>query len=257
MDNKELTDNVDNVDIIENSDVNADNSDVIENLDEKSEFNEEVKKSEDLELDETFEIDDDDDDEFEIDNDDEFEIEEIEDDEEKEEDEETRRARERLEILKRKEISNSEYNKIIGSNIRFERQKRDLTIEELSEILTIAPGFLGLIERGQRGTSIKNLCRISEFFSITLDQLITKPAGTLIRSEKEVLAEKTKEAILRTKLSTAVSLINGLTSTELDFVISIIKNVRKLTKTIVLTPDVEDDSSSDVDLEFELDEEDL
>ena len=35
-----------------------------------------------------------------------------------------------------------DYNKIIGSNVRFERQKRDLTIEELSEILNIAPGFL-------------------------------------------------------------------------------------------------------------------
>ncbi len=56
-----------------------------------------------------------------------------------------------------------DYNKLIGSNIRFERQKRDLTIEELSEILNIAPGFLGLIERGQRGTSIKNLCKIAEF----------------------------------------------------------------------------------------------
>ncbi len=123
-----------------------------------------------------------------------------------------------------------DYNKIIGSNIRFERQKRDLTIEELSEILNIAPGFLGLIERGQRGTSIKNLCRIAEFFSISLDQLITKPAGTLIRSEKEIMEEKAKKAQLKDKHTTAVSLIHGLNTVELDFVISIIKNMRKLTK---------------------------
>ena len=92
-----------------------------------------------------------------------------------------------------------DYNKIIGSNVRFERQKRDLTIEELSEILNIAPGFLGLIERGQRGTSIKNLCKIAEFFSISLDQLITCPAGTVVKSEAELMLEKTESLHIKKK----------------------------------------------------------
>lgn len=125
-----------------------------------------------------------------------------------------------------------DYNKIIGSNIRFERQKRDLTIEELSEILNIAPGFLGLIERGQRGTSIKNLCKIAEFFSISLDQLITRPAGTVIKTDEEILAEKTEAAQLEERYNTATSLIHGLNLIELDFVISTIKSMRKLTKRV-------------------------
>ncbi len=125
-----------------------------------------------------------------------------------------------------------DYNKIIGSNIRFERQKRDLTIEELSEILNIAPGFLGLIERGQRGTSIKNLCKIAEFFSISLDQLITRPAGTVIKTDEEILAEKTEAAQLKERYNTATSLIHGLNLIELDFVISTIKSMRKLTKRV-------------------------
>lgn len=125
-----------------------------------------------------------------------------------------------------------DYNKIIGSNIRFERQKRDLTIEELSEILNIAPGFLGLIERGQRGTSIKNLCKIAEFFSISLDQLITRPAGTVIKTDEEILAEKTEAAQLEERYNTATSLIHGLNLIELDFVITTIKSMRKLTKRV-------------------------
>lgn len=64
-----------------------------------------------------------------------------------------------------------ETNKYIGSVIRDERQKLELTIEELSEILDIAPGFLGLIERGQRGTSLKNLFKIANIFNISMDKL--------------------------------------------------------------------------------------
>lgn len=59
-----------------------------------------------------------------------------------------------------------------GNLIREKRKEYNLTIEELSEILDIAPGFLRLIEREQRGTSIQNLHKISQFFSISLDELI-------------------------------------------------------------------------------------
>jgi len=119
-----------------------------------------------------------------------------------------------------------EYTKIIGSNIRFERQKRDLTIEELSEILNIAPGFLGLIERGQRGTSIKNLCKIANFFSITLDDLITKS----LSGNGDEVNEGRQPSQKELKNSTAVSLIHNLDVDELDFVIASIKNLKKLTR---------------------------
>ena len=114
-----------------------------------------------------------------------------------------------------------DYNKIIGSNIRFERQKRDLTIDELSEILNIAPGFLGLIERGQRGTSIKNLCKIAEFFSISLDTLITCPLDNKI-----VVKEDTSLDKKRTTISTYLS---SMDEAELYFFISTMKGFKKYT----------------------------
>ena len=66
------------------------------------------------------------------------------------------------------------YIKTIGSNIRYERKLRGLTIDDFAKVIGMAPGFVGLIERGQRGTSIANMVRIAEFFDITLDELITK-----------------------------------------------------------------------------------
>lgn len=121
----------------------------------------------------------------------------------------------------------TDYNKIIGSNIRFERQKLELTIEELSEILNIAPGFLGLIERGQRGTSIRNLCRIADFFSITLDDLVRRDLAYASENGDKV-SEPISEQ--KSKHLTAVSLIHNLDVDELDFIINSIKNLKKLTK---------------------------
>lgn len=85
-------------------------------------------------------------------------------------------------MSKHKQYS-EEKRKIIGTNIRFKRKEYNLTIEDLSEILDIAPGFLGLIERGQRGTSIVNLAKISDFFGVTLDDLIKKDLSYLNNGE--------------------------------------------------------------------------
>ena len=115
-----------------------------------------------------------------------------------------------------------EYNRIIGSNIRFERRKKNLTIEDLSEILNIAPGFLGLIERGQRGTSIKNLCTSADLFGLTLDQLITEDLSGNLELKEPVKSDYDK------KLETCESLIRSLNSDELEFIICEIRNLRKL-----------------------------
>lgn len=141
-----------------------------------------------------------------------------------------------------------DYNKIIGTNIRFERQRRDLTIEELSEILNIAPGFLGLIERGQRGTSIKNLCKIANFFSITLDELITQ---MIAGSGDTVNEAPTSTRDIR--YSTAASLMHNLNLEELEFMIIIIKSLKRLTKSKMANiADVFDDSddSDDSDVDY-------
>ena len=62
--------------------------------------------------------------------------------------------------------------KLLGQRIREERQKRNLTIEQFSEIIDITPAFLGLIENGKRGLSIKKLIEIANYFDILVDNLL-------------------------------------------------------------------------------------
>ncbi len=130
-----------------------------------------------------------------------------------------------------KDIENQDsmhYIKIIGSNIRFERKKRNLTIEDLAEIIGMAPGFLGLIERGQRGTSIKNLVKIADIFSLSLDQLITIDLRSLeLNGMREPgAARKARTA----KLSTLNSLMKSMSEAELEYLVANIKALRKLTR---------------------------
>ncbi|MCD8214778.1 MAG: helix-turn-helix domain-containing protein [Clostridiales bacterium] len=57
-------------------------------------------------------------------------------------------------------------NKIIGANIHYERQLKNMSIDEAAEMLDMAPFFLGLLERGQREATVANL--ISFSFPLTL-----------------------------------------------------------------------------------------
>ena len=59
----------------------------------------------------------------------------------------------------------------IGNRIRIEREKFDMTRENLSEILNISPYFLGQIERGERKMSVNTLINLSECLHISIDYL--------------------------------------------------------------------------------------
>ena len=116
-----------------------------------------------------------------------------------------------------------DYAKIIGSNIRYERKRRGLTIDDFAKAIGMAPGFLGLIERGQRGTSVKNMVAIAEFFDISLDDLITKDLSNGGADMKDM--ENTRSAKARRALK---SLVSSLTEDEIVFITSVIKSMNKM-----------------------------
>lgn len=114
------------------------------------------------------------------------------------------------------------YNMIIGSNIRFERKKRDLTIEEFARVIGMAPGFVGLIERGQRGTSMANLVKITEFFEISLDDLITKDissSGKVSSPKASTKADKDRKAL--------ISMIGSMSDAKVQILTSNAKALNK------------------------------
>ena len=114
-------------------------------------------------------------------------------------------------------MTKKQLDAILGANIRKERTARGLSIEDLSELIDCTPGFLGLLERGNRGTTTLTLCKLSVIFN--------QPVGEFFLNVEE---ESTDEDLgLRDKIS---SLMYDFTTEELAFLIEVIKGLRQLNR---------------------------
>ncbi len=60
----------------------------------------------------------------------------------------------------------------IGRRIRSEREKLNLTVEKLSEIMDLTPNYLGKVERGEKNPSLQTLVKISNCLRVSIDYLI-------------------------------------------------------------------------------------
>ena len=114
---------------------------------------------------------------------------------------------------------------IIGENIRNERILRKISIDELAEMLDLTSGFVGLIERGQRGTTTIALYKLAGIFGLSIDSFFRQKRSMPIEMGEEYISKK---QIKRKKIE---SLISDFTENELDFVISVVKSVRVLNST--------------------------
>ena len=114
-------------------------------------------------------------------------------------------------------MSKKQYNAIIGSNIRKERIARNLSIDDLSKILGITTGAIGMIELGYRGATSYNLYRLADLFDISMDVFLDgiKEASP---------ADKNKN----NKIDTLITFTKSLTPSELNHVIITAKNIKGL-----------------------------
>lgn len=121
---------------------------------------------------------------------------------------------------------------IIGENIRLERTARNISIEELADMLEITPGFVGLIERGYRGTTPNTLFRLADVFSLSIDSFFRpkEPAG-LSFGEGAVLG---KAGAKRKKIE---SMLVNFNEMEMDFIITLLKNLRIMNRANALGMD--------------------
>ena len=62
--------------------------------------------------------------------------------------------------------------KTLGLNIRSERKKQNMTIEDLAFKADITPNYLGKIERAQSKLSLEALVKIANALNITADDLL-------------------------------------------------------------------------------------
>ena len=112
---------------------------------------------------------------------------------------------------------------IIGENIRKERISRNISVEELAEMLGLTAGFLGLIERGLRGTTQMTMFKLAGIFDVPMDTLFYGKD-----SPNPGFGDRYKNLLSIKKLA---SLTSDFTEREMEFIIAMVKNLRILNRT--------------------------
>ena len=127
---------------------------------------------------------------------------------------------------------------IMGENIRNERLARDMSIDELAELLELTSGFVGLIERGQRGATPITLFKLSSIFGISIDNIFQCREGASV-----TMADDSHNSVTQVKRNKIASLVSDLTCRELEFIINIVKSLREMNR----DPKANDENSEDDD----------
>lgn len=113
----------------------------------------------------------------------------------------------------------------IGENIRRERIARNISIENLAEILELTPGSVGLIERGRRGATLITLYRISKLFNMPAAELVSVDS---IPQTSLIPLDYLQQDALRYKREVVKDIISEFSDKELNFAIAMIKLVRNI-----------------------------
>ena len=115
-------------------------------------------------------------------------------------------------------------DKLIGGNIRREREFRKISRDELAEIIDITTSHLGLIERGERGATPVTIEKVGIAFGISIDQLFKIPQRALASRED-------RPKIKGPYLKKVNALITHLTEAELELLSHSIKGILAMRKT--------------------------
>lgn len=67
-------------------------------------------------------------------------------------------------------IERQEDLKIFGLRVRELRKKSKLTQSELAEKIGLSTNFIGMVERGERNTSVDKIFKLAKAFNISLAQ---------------------------------------------------------------------------------------
>lgn len=87
-------------------------------------------------------------------------------------------------------VMTTDYDKIIGRNIKFYRKQNNMTQQILAEEMGYsAPSSVSAIERGQKPIGKKKLIQLAEIFNIHISELFSTSDVTM-SSEEDVLLNK-------------------------------------------------------------------
>ena len=110
-------------------------------------------------------------------------------------------------------ISKRQFNVIVGANLKKERLAHDMKQEELAKILGVTIPAIGLMERGERSITSRNLGKFAYIFEVPIDTFYQGIGGTNAAGKH------------RSKYQKLVALAKSLEDYELDYIIAMIKNL--------------------------------
>lgn len=67
---------------------------------------------------------------------------------------------------------NSESMKRFGEKLRTLRNRRELTLRQLSDLLEVGYSYIGKMERGEKIPNASMIVKIADIFGVTADQLM-------------------------------------------------------------------------------------
>ncbi len=62
--------------------------------------------------------------------------------------------------------------KKFGKNVKIERIKKDLTQEQLAEIMNVSQNYIANIEGGKANMSLGKILELSQFLDVDIDKLL-------------------------------------------------------------------------------------
>ena len=100
----------------------------------------------------------------------------------------------------------------IGNNVRNARQSKNLTIEQLAELIDVSDSYLGVAERGTSGFSVEVIVKLASALGVTTDSLLMENAPNHEPS---------------TKLDSLVMLLSKCSDSEIDYLTDFVKLSKK------------------------------
>jgi len=129
-----------------------------------------------------------------------------------------------------------EYKKNLGINVKKEREFRGLSREDMAKILGLSASSIGKMESGERGITFESLIMYSKAFNISADTLLKKANLFEPAVSEEFLKE---QDLIERKCKQIESLLIGLKSEELNFIIESIKAFKSMKE-----PNIDDNDGS-------------
>lgn len=106
-----------------------------------------------------------------------------------------------------------------GANVKKERKRKNLTLEELSERSKVSRSMLSMIERGEKNPTIQVAAQIAEGLEVTLSYLLgeqQKHEVVLIRSDQRLVYKDETSGVERHLLSPS------FTTKGIEFILNVI-----------------------------------